>query len=196
MKKELIVDRWGNLYGFEILTQEGKEGNDKEAITRIIKEIAPYFRKGAKMFVNLPPSALFVEEIVELLHKLKSYADVVIEIIETERFDPLSLPDIGIPYALDDCGTGYASLCVLLKALESKAFKYVKIDRTIFTRLIRKREGRKFLLALCTVIRESGKRVIFEKVESKEEFYQLVFLSPEESLFQGFYIERTFRKVL
>jgi EAL domain-containing protein (putative c-di-GMP-specific phosphodiesterase class I) len=196
VKKELIVDRQGNLYGFEILTQEGREGNDKGAISRIIKEIAPYFQRGAKMFVNLPPSALFSEEIARLLSELKTYADLVVEVIETEKFDPLSLPDLGIPYALDDYGTGYASLCILLRALESRLFHYIKIDREAFAVLLKDKEGKKFLSSLCTTIKNAGKRVIFEKVETEEEFLQLAFLSPEDTLFQGFYVEKTFGRAL
>ena len=187
VKKEPIIDRYWRIHGFEVLTVKGKKGDDRGALDLILTKACCGKQK---LFINLPPEALFSREIKEMLFKIGSIVPLVVEILEVEPYNPLTLPLLPFPYALDDWGTGYSNLLTLLRVLRLKQFKYIKIDREIFVPLLRERKGRTFLTSLLDFITENGKIPIFEKVETEEEFLELLYLSPEEVLFQGFYVEK------
>jgi len=191
IKKEPIVDRNFSLYGFEILTELGKNGDDKGSLKAILNEIVPLFRGwDTKVFVNLPFSSLKDKEIQALIKSLSRKLDLVVEVLETEPFDPLKVPDLGVFYALDDYGTGWASLKVLLGALSNPLFKYIKLDRVIFLGFLKTKGGRKLLADFIDFISLQGRIIIFEKVETEEEFCELLYISPENALFQGYFVEK------
>lgn len=189
VRKEPIVDRDFNIHGFEVLTWHGKFGNDRKALSVIFSQAE---KESVRLFINLPPSVLLFQsrEIHSLLLELNSIVPIVVEILEVEPYDPKAFPRFPFPYAVDDWGTGFSNLSVLLEILELPNFAYVKIDRTVFVPLLREKVGRKFLTCLSELITEKGKTVVFEKVESEREFMELCYLSPEPTLFQGFYISR------
>ena len=187
VKKEPIIDRYWRIHGFEVLTVRGKKGDDRGALGLILSKACCGKQK---LFINLPPGALFCREIKEMLYRIGSIVPLVVEILEVEPYNPLTLPFLPFPYALDDWGTGYSNLSTLLRVLKLKQFRYIKIDREVFVPLLKEKKGRAFLVSLLDLMIENGKIPVFEKVETEEEFLELLYLSPEDVLFQGFYVER------
>ena len=188
VKKEPIVRKDFTVYGYELLTWQGKFGNNRKAVSLIYSEVEK--EKNVRLFINFPPTfVMFMPpDVKQLLLELNKTAPVVIEIIEVEPYTPDALPVLPFPYSLDDWGTGYSNLEVLIKILKLPNFRYVKIDRKIFAPLLKTKEGRKFLSSLTEFLHAGGKVTIFEKVENRKEFEELSYLSPENTLFQGFYV--------
>ncbi len=187
-REEPIVRRDFTVYGYEILTWQGKLGNNRGAVSLICSKVRK--QRNVRLFINFPPTfVMFMPpDVKQLLLELNKIVPVVIEIIEVEPYTPDALPVLPFPYSVDDWGTGYSNLELLIRILKLPNFRYVKIDRKIFAPLLKTKEGRRFLSSLTELLHAEGKVPIFEKVENRKEFEELCYLSPENALFQGFYV--------
>lgn len=133
-----------------------------------------------KLFINFTPNAIYVpqrclQSTVRLVDEVRLKREqVVFEIVESERLpDMQQLAEIirfyrdeGFGVALDDVGSGYSSLAVLL-ALRPD---YIKLDMEL-TRNVHA-DAAKAIVArkLLEVARELGVEVVAEGIETREEF--------------------------
>jgi len=91
------------------------------------------------------------------------------------------LREAGLRIAVDDFGTGYASLVYLT----SLPLDMLKIDRGLVTEIVRREPDRIVVKALITLARELGLQVVAEGVETAE---QLALLKDWGcGLYQGFW---------
>lgn len=91
------------------------------------------------------------------------------------------LREAGVRIAVDDFGTGYASLAYLT----SFPLDMLKIDRGLVTEIVRREPDRIVVKALISLARELGLTVVAEGVESAE---QLALLEDWGcNLYQGFW---------
>jgi len=94
------------------------------------------------------------------------------------------LREAGLKIAVDDFGTGYASLAYLT----SLPLDMLKIDRGLVTEIVRREPDRIVVKALIRLARELGLNVVAEGVESAE---QLALLKDWGcDLYQGFWGSR------
>lgn len=94
------------------------------------------------------------------------------------------LREAGLEIAVDDFGTGYASLAYLT----SLPLDMLKIDRGLVNEIVRREPDRIVVKALISLARELGLKVVAEGVESAE---QLALLKDWGcNLYQGFWASR------
>ena len=129
---------------------------------------------------------------------LASFADrVVLEITETASLgDPAvlretlrRLREIGYRVALDDLGSGFASLNNLF-TLEPDI---VKLDMALVRAIDVDRQKRNLVAAVVQACVQMGVKVIAEGIETRGEFDCMVDLGCD--LFQGFWIARPAREM-
>jgi diguanylate cyclase (GGDEF)-like protein len=127
------------------------------------------------LFVNLSPSMLGDRRVLDLLEPVA--ARLVIELSEQERVDDYDLlarhlarwQDRGTLVAVDDLGSGYASLQHVLRVAPS----FIKLDHSLVDGVDRDRTLRALVASFVAFARESGAVVIAEGVERRD---QLVVL--------------------
>ncbi len=127
----------------------------------LLEEIAAAGIEPKRVTVEITESALLVDEeaVVARLRRLR---------------------DAGISIAVDDFGTGYASLAYLTRL----PLDILKIDRGLVVNIVHGERDRIVVRALIRLARELGLKVLVEGVESIE---QLVLLSDWGcDLYQGF----------
>ena len=151
-----------------------------------------------RVFVNFTPDSIFdaahcLNSAVRLVDELGlSREQVVFEVTETERVPDLDhlkrivayYREKGFGVALDDVGSGYASLQVLLETEPD----YAKIDMALVRDV--HRDGRKAVLTekLLETVHALGARTVFEGVETAEE--RDWALARGVGLFQGYLFGR------
>ncbi|WP_067934970.1 EAL domain-containing protein, partial [Alicyclobacillus kakegawensis] len=145
-----------------------------------------------RLFINVLPTTLlstrFVSELEHLLSLTAHPAhEVVLEITESIAFDPVRLAKqirplrrMGVKIAVDDVGAGRTEVNTLV-ALDPD---FLKVDRSLVRGLARSRT-RQRLLASFVRFMESGRAVIAEGVEEREDLVALAEAGVELS--QGFY---------
>lgn len=104
-------------------------------------------------------------------------ANIVVEITENvlmraggvESANLATLRAMGVRIAIDDLGTGHASL----EYLRSFAFDIIKIDKSYIAHLLTRRVDRMIVSALCDIARTIDVEVIAEGVETVEQLEAL-----------------------
>ena len=149
--------------------------------------------KGLKLSINLLPADIARDGYDDWLLEEIEFAGIeperlTVEITESALLDDeeevvarLSrLRDSGISVAVDDFGTGYASLAYLTRL----PLDILKIDRGLVANIVTGERDRIVVRALIRLARELGLKVLVEGVESTA---QLVLLSEWGcDLYQGF----------
>jgi EAL domain-containing protein (putative c-di-GMP-specific phosphodiesterase class I) len=150
------------------------------------------------LFLNLHPSSLNDPTLVDPNSTLASFADrVVLEVTETASLgDPAVLRDtlrrlreIGYRVALDDLGSGFASLNNLF-SLEPDI---VKLDMALVRSIDVEPQKRNLVAAVVQACVQMGVKVVAEGIETRGEFDCMVDLGCD--LFQGFWIARPDREM-
>ena len=149
--------------------------------------------KGLKISINLLPQDLARESFDQwLLDEIESAGieprRVTVEITESALLvdqvavaDRLTrLRDAGLTIAVDDFGTGYASLAYLI----SLPLDMLKIDRGLITHIVGKSRDRIVVKAMIQLARELGLQVVVEGVESTGQLALLADWGCD--LYQGF----------
>ena len=149
--------------------------------------------KNLKISINLLPQDLVRENFDQwLLDEIESAGieprRVTVEITESallvdqvavaERLTRLR--DAGLTIAVDDFGTGYASLAYLI----SLPLDMLKIDRGLITHIVGKSRDRIVVKAMIQLARELGLQVVVEGVESTGQLALLADWGCD--LYQGF----------
>lgn len=152
---------------------------DQKARQAAIKNRAGVVPSGIKSFINFLPSTIYNPEfcLKHTFETVKRYqinpADLVFEVVETEKIHDIDhLKNIfnvykreGIGVALDDFGSGFATLEVLVKLLPN----YVKIDRSKIDYCDQHAEKQQFLKQVVALCKELGIITLAEGIERKEE---------------------------
>ena len=145
----------------------------------------------ARLFVNLSPSVLLDPRMLELV-PTEMVPRLVIELSETEvildyevvRRAMQSWSAAGAHLAIDDTGSGYASLRHVLQLSP----EVIKLDQSLIDGIERDRNRRALAAALTTFARELGAEVVAEGVESS---HQLAVLDASGvGLVQGYLLAR------
>jgi EAL domain-containing protein (putative c-di-GMP-specific phosphodiesterase class I) len=149
--------------------------------------------KGLKISINLLPQDLSRENFDQwLLDEIESAGieprRVTVEITESALLvDQIAvahrltrLRDAGLTIAVDDFGTGYASLAYLI----SLPLDMLKIDRGLITHIVGKSRDRIVVKAMIQLARELGLQVVVEGVESTGQLALLADWGCD--LYQGF----------
>jgi EAL domain-containing protein (putative c-di-GMP-specific phosphodiesterase class I) len=129
-----------------------------------------------KVFVNLCPLELVSSDLPDVLATSLSSSglepsDMTIELLESTMSDSRLLPSIielgssGHPLAIDDFGTGYSSLHRLVEL----PVTYLKVDRTVISRLPDDPRSLALLRAVSTIADNLGLTVICEGVERRDQ---------------------------
>ena len=151
------------------------------------------------LFLNLHPSSLDDPTLVDPSASLAQFAErVVLEVTETASLgDPAvlqetlrQLREIGYRVALDDLGSGFASLNNLF-ALEPDI---VKLDMALVRAIDVDRQKRNLVAAVVQACVQMGVKVIAEGIETRGEFDCMVDLGCD--LFQGYWIGRPGREMV
>lgn len=90
----------------------------------------------------------------------------------------------GMKGALDDLGTGFASIDVL-KELQPD---YVKFDRHSIDKCLQNEEKQLFIQTVKNILKDFGIKVLAEEIETKEEFKYCKSVGVDLS--QGYYISK------
>ena len=160
----------------------------QKALQRKVQDFEP----GVMLFLNVLPSTLMQPEwptqfLQWLSHLGIDHHEVVIEVVESEKVDPVGLAqrcdDLrsqGLRIALDDMGAGFNCLSVLATVRSD----YIKVDRGLVHEARGSRVRSVLLEALVSMAERLGATVIAEGLERQED---VVFCrSLGISLVQGF----------
>lgn len=147
------------------------------------------------MFCNFSPQQLLTPNLVGLLGQgLTDFAlepgQLGIEILEADLAEPrlidvlTTLQRSGHPLAVDDFGTGYSSLSRLIEL----PVDYVKIDRSVVTKLPDDPRARAMIKAILALAADLDLTVISEGIETQR---QATYLQQAGThLLQGFHLGR------
>jgi len=149
-----------------------------------------------RVAVNVSAVQLFQGDIVDTV--ASALADsgldgssLELEITESVMVDPQRavpalerLRSLGVPVAIDDFGTGYSSL----QYLKNMPIDSLKIDRSFIRNLLDDAQDQAIVMAIATMARRLGLRLIAEGVETSD---QLTFLRALGcDVIQGYYVSR------
>lgn len=140
--------------------------------------------------VNVSPSALLDERIVELLER--AAGEVVVEITEhemVEDYETLAVAagryrEHGIRFAIDDAGSGWNTL----RHVVELGPEILKLDRMLISRVTSDTTSRALVAALAGFSREVGTTMIAEGVETAEQLSVLADLGVDHG--QGYGLGR------
>jgi EAL domain-containing protein (putative c-di-GMP-specific phosphodiesterase class I) len=138
---------------------------------------------GAKLFLNVRPTTIHdpnfrAEALCRTLERCQLRpSDLVFEISEQESIGNFSIfrevrdyyRKLGFQIALDDTGSGYASL----EAVMELSPDYIKVDRTFIHRIDEDPARQELLRALRSVAERIGSRIIAEGLDTLEELQML-----------------------
>lgn len=96
----------------------------------------------------------------------------------------LAVSELGVPLAIDDFGTSYASMCWLKQFPAS----IIKVDRTFVWGLPHSEEDSAIVAALINLGHALGMEVVAEGVETPEQLEELCRMGCREA--QGFHLAR------
>lgn len=150
------------------------------------------------IFINFTPISLgnqrFIADLKRLMLKYKNIPprQITIEITERDSIEGIEhflsnikiLRNLGFRIAVDDTGSGYASLNTISAIMPD----IIKIDRSVIQDIDKNSVKESMLKGLLLVARETGSLVVAEGIESKEE--ALVMHRNQVDLAQGYYFAR------
>jgi EAL domain-containing protein (putative c-di-GMP-specific phosphodiesterase class I) len=156
---------------------------DRQARISAIETSAQHLPNGIKRFINFLPSSIYnpnycLSHTFAAIDRLRlDPADFVFEVVETERIADvdhlLSIFQVykkeGMKVALDDVGSGFATVDVLEKLQPD----VVKIDRGLIDRCDADAEKQRNIERIVTAARGFGASVLGEGIERMEEFRYL-----------------------
>jgi EAL domain-containing protein (putative c-di-GMP-specific phosphodiesterase class I) len=162
---------------------------------KLALERASVLPRGATLFLNCLPTAIGDPNLrVEGLRKiLETYdlrpSDLVLEISESESIENFgvfrevsdSCREVGVRIAIDDAGTGYASLEAIMEITPD----FIKTDMGLVRGIDADPPRQEVVRALASVARGIGAQVIAEGIETEAELRALRELGVRYG--QGFY---------
>ncbi|WP_183041048.1 EAL domain-containing protein [Salipaludibacillus neizhouensis] len=167
---------------------------DSQSRINAIRTGAQMLSKGTKHFINFLPSSIYdpTHCLKSTFQAVKEYnvdpEDLVFEVVETERIEDMKhLKSIftqyqkaGVKVALDDIGSGFATIDVL----QELAPDYAKIDRELIRNCYADDNKMSLIANLREVTKEMGTILLAEGIETEEEY---IAIKPYVDLVQGYY---------
>lgn len=152
----------------------------------------------AKVFINFIPTAIYdpnhcLQSTVKWAKSLEfDPKNVIFEVVESENIEDIEhLKNIlnfykskGFMVALDDVGSGYSSLNMIVQLLPD----IVKVDREIVKDIDKNRANQSVFTAIVNIAKENNIKVLAEGIETKEEY--LYLKDNGASLVQGYYFAK------
>lgn len=150
------------------------------------------------IFVNFTPLSLgnpaFIEDLKKVLERYKNIppSQITIEITERDSIEGIelllenikTLRHIGFQIAIDDTGSGYASLNTISAIMPD----IIKIDRSVIQDIDKNSVKESMLKGLLLVAKETGSLVVAEGIENAEE--ASVLSRNKVDLAQGYFFAR------
>lgn len=150
------------------------------------------------IFINFTPLSLgnprFIKDLKKMMEKYKNIpaSQITIEITERDSIEGIQyfisniklLRNIGFKIAIDDTGSGYASLNTISAIMPD----IIKIDRSVIQDIDKNSVKESMLKGLMLVAREAGSLVVAEGIESEEE--ASVLTRNQVDLAQGYFFAR------
>ncbi|WP_235852033.1 EAL domain-containing protein [Niallia nealsonii] len=150
------------------------------------------------IFINFTPLTIGNHRFVrELMKKMKKYKEITpkritIEVTERESIEGLqyfipnlrSLREMGFRIAVDDTGSGYASLHSINEIMPD----IIKIDRSVIQNIDKSSVKESMLKGILLIAKEIGSIVVAEGIENEEE--ALVLSRYNIDLAQGYFYGR------
>ena len=99
-----------------------------------------------------------------------------------------SLISYGIPFSMDDFGTGYSNIA----RISTLPVEIFKLDKSIVQSAFESETSYMVMLNLVKIIKNLGKEIVAEGVETKEQAEQIIKLGCDH--IQGFYYARPMPK--
>lgn len=149
-----------------------------------------------RVAVNVSAVQLFQWDIVDAVASALADAELdgsslELEITESVMVDPKRaipvlerLKSLGVLVSIDDFGTGYSSL----QYLKNMPIDSLKIDRSFIRNLLVNAQDQAIVMAIVSMARHLGLRIIAEGVETADQLRFLRALGCDE--IQGFYVSR------
>lgn len=142
--------------------------------------------------INLSRSQLLLPRLLDMLSPLEPWKEKVIIEITEEAFlggcktkeALISLSERGFKIALDDFGSGYSSLAVLLEL----PVDIVKLDKEFQTNIHKRDDARAMLNGIISMLHMLGKEVVAEGIQNESQ-YDFAMASGCNYL-QGYYLHR------
>jgi EAL domain-containing protein (putative c-di-GMP-specific phosphodiesterase class I) len=168
---------------------------DFHVLRTALGELARFRQKGlsVRMGVNFSARTLAEPDLVASVSEALAEADVPGDLLEIEMTESAAVHDpealgavleglgeLGVSVAVDDVGTGYASLALLHKLPARR----LKIDRSFVQRITEDQAARSVVEAVLLLADRLGQSVVAEGIESKEQALELRSLGCR--LAQGF----------
>jgi EAL domain-containing protein (putative c-di-GMP-specific phosphodiesterase class I) len=168
---------------FSVAAQEGLLFELDCQCRRAAVEGAAGFPAGAKLFMNIRPTAIHdpnfqPDALTRTLDRCGlAPGDVVFEISEQESIDNYAIfreardnyGKLGFQFALDDTGAGYASLEAVLELTP----EFIKVDRAFVHGIDQDPARQNMLRAFQTIARDMNSRIIGEGLDTLEELRTL-----------------------
>lgn len=181
---------------FEFARQNGLAWDlEKVAIHCMVEKLKVDPAEGRAILVNLEAETVeeFVRQFDELMSQVSGDRDrFVFELTERAAIDDYSslkvllskLRSKGVSIAIDDAGSGYASL----EAIASLAPDYLKVTKGLVSTLATEPIKQDLMRLLVELAGKIGARTIAEGIETEEEYHWCRDLGID--LLQGFYFAR------
>lgn len=152
----------------------------------------------AKVFINFIPTAIYdpkhcLQSTVKWANSLEfDPKNIIFEVVESENIEDIEhLKHIlsfykskGFMVALDDVGSGYSSLNMIVQLLPD----IVKVDRKIIKDIDKNKANQSVFRAIVNIAEENNIIVLAEGIESKEEY--LYLKDNGAALVQGYYFAK------
>lgn len=155
------------------------------------------FSDGFYLAVNVSPRQFLYGDLVNVVKKALTTADINPHFLEIEITEGLLLGDqstvlttmeqlveLGVRLSLDDFGTGYSSLSYLKKF----PFDCLKIDRSFISDLNNNQQDNALVTAITEMAHALHLNVVAEGVENRDQLYQLQLLDVD--IIQGYYFSK------
>jgi len=179
----------------DVLTYANRVGFWKHIDLLVVEKTFQRFDGTHRLFFNVSPKNLTSNLLSQIMSKAEEYGvclqNIVIEITERQALRDLKYTeklvkhfrDLGFSFAIDDFGSGYASL-LYVKHLP---IDYLKIDGDYVKALPYSLKAQAIVKAVLNLAKELGVKLVAECVENQEIFSILEQLGVD--LAQGYYIE-------
>ena len=169
-------------------------------LSETCRQLAEWRQQGLTLLpiaVNISGRHLHHKSLVPFIKKITQQYDIRLDLLEIEITEGVltgdteqsitamkALKATNIKLAIDDFGTGYSSLSYLKKF----PIDILKIDRLFISECDSNRDDAAICVAIITLAKSLGLRVVAEGVETAE---QLAFLKQHEcDVYQGYYYSR------
>ncbi|WP_444683933.1 EAL domain-containing protein [Alkalicoccus luteus] len=174
---------------------------DSQARINAIRTGAHMLENGMKRFINFLPSSIYDPRhcLQSTFKAVREYGvqadDLVFEVVETEKIEDINhlqfifdeYKKAGVHVALDDVGSGHATLEVLQKLKPD----YAKIDRSLVEHCDQHPEKIAYIKKLKETAAAQGTLLLAEGIERPEEYEAL---KPIVDLVQGYFFGRPLMK--